>query len=150
MQISTRFTIAVHSLLCIAKFQDSQRVTSALIARSVNTNPVTIRRILGQLREAGLVQIKPGTGGATLRRAPEDISLLEVFRAVEPVGDDQLFNFHPNPNPQCPVGSRIHAVLDEELQAAQQALENYLQQRTLSELTDKLFERLDAQTVEAN
>lgn len=127
-------------------------MTSAFIAESVNTNPVTIRRILGQLREAGLVQIKPGTGGATLRRAPEETSLLEVFRAVEPVGDDQLFDFHPNPNPQCPVGSRIHAVLDldEELQAAQQALENYLQQRTLNELTDKLFECLDAQTAEVN
>ena len=66
MQISSRFTIAVHTLLCIARFSGSQKVTSAFIAGSVNVNPVVIRRTLGQLKEAGIVLVEAGVGGATL------------------------------------------------------------------------------------
>lgn len=79
MQISSRFTIAVHTLLCIARFSGSQKVTSAFIAGSVNVNPVVIRRTLGQLKEAGIVLVEAGVGGATLARPAERITLLDVY-----------------------------------------------------------------------
>ena len=64
MQISSRFTIAVHVLLCIGAFKDDYKITSDFLASSVNVNPVVIRRLLQQLKKAGLVNVKRGSGGA--------------------------------------------------------------------------------------
>ncbi|MRX79369.1 Rrf2 family transcriptional regulator [Enorma shizhengliae] len=133
MQISSRFTIAVHTLLCIARFSGSQKMTSAFIAGSVNVNPVVIRRTLGQLKEAGIVLVEAGVGGATLARPAERITLLDVYRAVDCVQGD-LFSFHANPNPECPVGRNVHAVLDSEVAAAQHALEQRLSETTIADL----------------
>lgn len=133
LQISSRFTIAVHTLLCIARFSGSQKVTSAFIAGSVNVNPVVIRRTLGQLKEAGIVLVEAGVGGATLARPAERITLLDVYRAVDCVQGD-LFSFHANPNPECPVGRNVHAVLDGEVAAAQHALEQRLSETTIADL----------------
>lgn len=137
MQISSRFTIAVHTLLCVACFSAEHKVTSTFIASSVNVNPVVIRRTLGQLKEAGLVTVEAGVGGTSLARPAEKITLLDVFRAVDCVSGD-LFSFHPNPNPECPVGRNIHAVVDGELLAAQEALENRLAQTTLADLIARM------------
>lgn len=143
MQISTRFTMAVHTLLCIMYFSPTQRVTSAFAAKSVNANPVVIRRAFGQLKEAGLINVEKGVGGATLARPADTITLLDVFRAVESVEGD-LFNFHASPNEECPVGRNVHAVLDEELAQAQKALEDRLAQTSLADL-DARLERLVAE-----
>ena len=137
MQISTRFSMAVHTLLVIGYFAPEQRATSTFIAKSVNANPVVIRRVLGQLKDAGLVEVEMGLGGATLARDAEQITLLDVYRAVES-SEEHLFNFHEDPNPACPVGRNIHAALDGELDAAQAALENRLAQTTLADLLDRV------------
>ena len=144
MQISSRFTIAVHALLCIAHFSPDQKVTSAFIAASVNVNPVVIRRTLGQLKEAGLVTVEAGVGGASLARPAAQITLLDVYRAVDCV-TNELFSFHANPNPACPVGSNVHAVVDSELIAAQNALESRLAQTTLADLCNRLESMLSQQ-----
>lgn len=135
MQISNRFSVAVHALLCVAVFADGRKVTSDFIAGSVGVNPVIIRRILGQLKKAGLVDVAAGTGGATLSRAPERITLLDVYRAVDLLEDDTLFSFHAHPNPLCPVGRGIHAVLDGHVREAQRALEASLAGVRLDSLT---------------
>ena len=136
MQISSRFTIGVHTLLCIAYFRD-EKVTSNFIASSVNVNPVVIRRTLGQLKAAGLVTVEPGVGGASLVRRPEEITLLDVFDAVEVTPHD-LFSFHDDPNPACPVGGSVHAVLDGKLASAQNALRADLGKTTLADLLAEL------------
>ena len=127
MQISSRFTVGIHTLLCIAYFQD-EKVTSNFIAESVNVNPVVIRRALGMLKAAG----------ASLAKDPSEITLLEVFDAVSAV-DDALFAFHDAPNPACPVGKNIHAVLDEKLESANQALRDDLAKTTLKDLLDAIL-----------
>lgn len=144
MQISTRFTIAVHTLLCIVFFSPRTRATSAFIAGSVNVNPVVIRRTLGQLKEAGIVTVEAGVGGASLARPAERITLLDVYRAVECV-DGDLFNFHADPNEQCPVGRNIHAVLDGKLAEAQGALEDQLAGTTIAELAASVERRVGEQ-----
>ena len=63
MQISSRLTMAVHTLLCIAHFEKSEKVTSSFIAASVGTNPVIIRNLLSQLKAADFIDVKRGTGG---------------------------------------------------------------------------------------
>lgn len=144
MQISTRFSIAAHTLLCIQHFAPTTKVTSAFIARSVNANPVVIRRTIGQLKEASLVTVEAGVGGASLARPTAQITLLDVYRAVEAV-DGNLFDFHADPNSDCPVGRNIHAVLDPELDAAQKALEERLAQTTIADLGKAVNERVAEQ-----
>ena len=137
MQISSRFTVAVHILLCIAYFDGTFKTTSTFIAGSVGVNPVIVRKTLGQLKAAGLVEVEAGVGGASLARDPADVTLLDVFRATESV-NGSLFSFHEHPTPKCPVGRSIHAALDGELAAAQQALEGQLAQTSLQELIGRI------------
>ena len=132
-QITSRYTIALHTLICIAYFSKSRKVTSNFIAGSVNVNPVIIRRILGQLKEAGIVTVEAGVGGAHIAGDPAHITLLDVFRAVDCM-DQDFFHFHENPNPACPVGRIIHGVLDKKLSAVQLAMEKAMEQTTLEAL----------------
>lgn len=134
-QISTRFSIAVHTLSLVATVP--QDCTGDLIAGSVNTNPVIIRRIMGMLKKAGLVSVRPGVGGATLLRSPEEITLLDIYRAVNAAEEDQLFRIHDNSNINCPVGRSIEQVLQQELQEAQAAMELRLSETTLGQIIHK-------------
>ena len=110
MQFSSRLPIAAHILMCIVRFGEDCKITSDFLAGSVNVNPVIIRKTLGQLKKAGLVNVEAGVGGASLAKAPEDITLLDIFHAVEPK-EEPLFHFHENPNPACPVGREVHGIL---------------------------------------
>ena len=137
MQITSRFTVAVHTMLAIYTFQDKYKTTSDFIASSVNVNPVIIRRTLQSLKKAGLVDVKAGTGGATVAKDLKDVSLYDVYTAVDCVTEN-LFNFHYNPNPACPVGKNIHNALDSHLAAAQNALETQLKSVSLADVAKDL------------
>lgn len=136
MQFSSRFTIAVHTLLCIKQFDGVYRTTSKFLAGSVNVNPVIIRKTLGQLKAAGLITVEAGVGGATLAKEPKEITLLDVFNAVEE--HEELFHFHEHPNPECPVGKSVHTVLDSKIAGIRLAMESSMQQVTLQMLLDEL------------
>ena len=136
MQISSRFTIAVHVLICIETFKKDMKTTSDFLASSVNVNPVVIRRILQQLKKAGIVEVKRGSGGADLARDPADITLLDVYTAVESVEEGRLFHFHENPNPQCPVGSNIHNILNDRLKRIQDAMEDQMRSVTIRDVME--------------
>ena len=75
MQISSRFTIAVHVLICIGTFRNDYKITSDFLASSVNVNPVVIRRIIQQLKKAGIITVKRGSGGADIARPLDEITL---------------------------------------------------------------------------
>ncbi len=134
MQISSRFTLAVHIFACIDTFKDDYKVTSDFLAGSTNVNPVIIRKILIQLKAAGLVKVARGTGGATISRPLDEITFLDIFKAVECVDNGELFHFHENPNTDCPVGRNIHVILDDKLQRVQAAMERELASITLEEV----------------
>ncbi|MEC0369121.1 Rrf2 family transcriptional regulator [Paenibacillus chibensis] len=131
-QISSRFSVAVHILSLIAV--STKECTGDYIAGSVNTNPVIIRKIMGNLKKAGLVDVRPGVGGASLLKAPDEITLLDVYRAVDVVDEGQLFHVHDGPNPDCPVGGSIEAALRAEFAEAQAAMERRLEKTTLAQL----------------
>ena len=141
MKIVSRFTVAVHTLLVIHTFGKEQKTTSDFIAASVQVNPVIIRRTLLSLKAAGMIEVKAGSGGATIVRDLKDITLYDVYRAVDSVEGD-IFHFHENPNPACPVGKNIHAVLDTHLADAQAAMENELKKVTLFDLTRELDQKI--------
>lgn len=134
MQISSRFTLAVHIFACIDTFKNDYKVTSDFLAGSTNVNPVIIRKILIQLKAAGLVKVARGTGGATISRPLDEITFLDIYKAVECMGNGELFHFHENPNTDCPVGRNIHVILDDKLQRVQAAMERELASITLEEV----------------
>lgn len=140
MQISSRFTIALHIFACIDVFGKDYKITSDFLAGSIQTNPVIIRKILSQLKEAELIEIHRGTGGCELAKKPEEVTFLDVYKAVEPVEDGKLFRFHENPNPECPVGKNIHALLDDMLVDFQSALEAEMKLYTLDDLNSGIEE----------
>ena len=136
MQFSSRLPVAVHILLAIVEFEGKEKTTSTFLAGSVNVNPVIIRNTLGQLKAAALVTVKAGEGGASLAKEPKDITLLDIFDAVEK--EEALFHFHENPNPECPVGKNVHAVLDNKLFAIQEVMREKMKSVTLQDLIDDL------------
>lgn len=131
--VPTRFAVAAHILLMVAADR-SEPSTSQRLAVSINTNPVVIRRITGQLARAGLVRVRRGPGGAELTRGAESITLEDIWRAVNSGSERPLLPLHGNPDPRCPVGCRVHAVLGEAFGTAQRALEAALAKTTLSDL----------------
>ena len=133
MQISSRFTMAIHMFVCMDAFSD-QKMTSDFMAASIGTNPVIIRKLLQQLKAAGLVEVSRGTGGVTITRPLDKITFLDIYKAVECAPDEQLFHFHDNPNPKCPVGKNIHRVLDDRLLQVQRAMEEKLCKMTLADV----------------
>ena len=134
MQISSRFTIAVHVLIAIETFKNDHKITSEFLASSANVNPTVIRRLLQQLKKAEIVTVKRGSGGADIEKSLTEITLLDVYNAVEPVENGQLFHFHENPNQKCPVGRNIHHVLDDKLARVQEAMERELDSITLADV----------------
>lgn len=144
MQISSRFTLAVHILICIDTFKDEYKVTSDFLAGSTNINPVMVRRLLGQLKKAGMIDVMRGTGGAVITKPLNEISFLDIYKAVECVDNGELFHFHENPNQNCPVGRNIHNILDEKLMRVQMALERELASIPLEDVkkdTDRCLSR---------
>ncbi len=103
------------------------------MAGSVNTNPVFIRRILGLLGRAGLVASQPGVGGGwRLRRSPCSITLLDVYRAVD---EGHLLALHrSSPNPECLIGRNIQRTLTRFFGEAEQAFEQILAQKTITQV----------------
>ena len=134
MQISSRFTLAIHIFACIDTFGNEHKVTSDFLAGSTNVNPVIIRKILGQLKGAGLIEVARGTGGTTVTKPLNEITFLDIYNAVECVEKGELFHFHENPSPNCPVGRNIHHILDDKLLQVQNALERELAAITLADV----------------
>lgn len=142
MQISSRFTVALHIFACAETFKDKYKVTSDFLAASINTNPVIIRKILIQLKNAGLINVSRGTGGITVTKPLGDITFYDVYQAIEPVENGDLFHFHEAPNPDCPVGRNIHALLDGKLKAIQTAMEDEMRRYTLDDIRTGMSEIL--------
>jgi Rrf2 family transcriptional regulator, repressor of oqxAB len=124
--------MAAHALAVLAQSRDGY--PSAYVASSVNTHAVFLRRILGDLVAAGLVEAREGrTGGYRLARAADRITLADVYRAVEPAGP--LAASPAAPNTRCPVGAGMRRAFAETAQAAEQGLLAALKHRTVADLS---------------
>ena len=136
MQITSKFTIAVHIITAIDYFKDSKKVTSSFLAGSVGANPVIVRNIMGELKEAGIINISQGKSGIELAKELDDITFYDIYKAVDCVNEEGLFHFHEKPNPECPVGRNIHKAMEGKLTDVQQAMEEKMKYITLAEVVD--------------
>ncbi|MBD1381082.1 Rrf2 family transcriptional regulator [Metabacillus arenae] len=133
--INSRFSVAIHILTLVAS-QAECHLKSEIIASSVNTNPVVIRRINGMLKKAGILSSKAGVIGSTLTRDPSNIKLLDIYKAVQT--EDDLFAVHEKPNPECPIGEKIQQTINTSFQKVQAAMEKELAKQTLQDILDHL------------
>jgi len=138
MHTSSRFAVAIHTLVFLAmRDNENDSVTSEMIAASVNTNPVVIRRILGTLRESSIVTSQSGAcGGWYLKRKPSAISLRDVYRSLE---NDPLFAMPRQPgNTHCDIGRHMQSVLDDYFKDAERAAEARLERVSLAEIVQDI------------
>ena len=149
MQIGSKFTIGVHILTAIDYFKDRDRVNSEFLAGSIGVNPVIVRTVISQLREAGIVQTQRGSSGAELAKRLDEITLYDIYRAVGSVDTEEgLFHFHEQPNPDCPVGRNIHKVLDQRLMDAQRVMEEKLRATTFADIMKDTRQAVGAESNE--
>ncbi|SHM37897.1 Rrf2 family protein [Anaerosporobacter mobilis DSM 15930] len=128
---STKYAVSIHILSLIA-LKKGNSITSDYIAESVNTNPALVRRLMSGLKKAGLIQTQTKIGVTGLMKDPEEISLLEIFKAVEDRQD--LFAIHSDTNTACPVGAKIGCVLEHVNEKIQSSFEEELESLHLSNI----------------
>ena len=134
--VNSRFSVAIHILSLIATTSDKSQLTSEYIAGSVNTNPVVVRRMIGVLKKAGLLTSQSGIAGYDLLVEPRDLTLLDIYHAID--GPEQLFAIHDEPNPACAVGRKIQRTLEGVYTSVWHAMEEQLQAQTLQDVLDQL------------
>lgn len=144
MSSSSRFAVATHVLLALS-LHPGERMSSSVLALTVNTNPVVIRRLLGALQRAGLIATAAGkTGGTELARSPAEITLRDVYEAVS---DGEIFALSPSPpNRHCPLSCSMKSVLLPVFASAETALAERLAGITLAALAAQASATAPAQT----
>ncbi|WP_434400504.1 Rrf2 family transcriptional regulator [Planococcus sp. 11815] len=133
MSISSRFAVGIH-ILALIDLNKETASSSEFIAGSVNTNAAVIRKIMGMLKKAGLIDVQPGVAGAKLSRELSEITLFDIYKAVNVVEENELFSVHDQPHPECVVGKNIQSTIEPIFIAAQSAMEKVLQNLTLEDI----------------
>lgn len=136
MQISMKCSVAVHCLIFIHEAKGVARVTSTLLAESTGCNPVVIRNILSALKKAGLITVHRGTGGAELCADPAEITLYQIYTALEPEGVTSLIGIHPCQGRPCPVAQNIRQVLRTPYHKIEDAVRTTMESITLQSMLD--------------
>ena len=141
MQISIKCSVAVHCLIFIHEAKGITKVTSNLLAESTGSNPVVIRNILSALKKAGLITVPRGTGGAELCADPSQITLYQIYSALEPGGVTSIIGIHPCQGRPCPVAQNIRKVLQGPYRKIEDAVQSTMESITLQSMIDD-FHRL--------
>jgi Rrf2 family protein len=142
MQLSMKCSVAVHCLIFIYEAQGIAKVTSALLAQSTGANPVVIRNILSALKKAGIITVARGTGGAELCRDPEDITLYQIYSALEPEGITSLIGIHPCSQRPCPVARNIQKVLAGPYHQIETSIQAAMERITLASMLEDFHRSL--------
>lgn len=143
MRISKRFPLAVHCLLFVAVLSPKQRVTSTLVAESTGSNAVTVRNIFLKLSEKGFLTASAGkNGGVNLIEKPENITLWDIYQAVEMDDAEKIFNMYEG-SASCPVGRNFYQILHPHMVSAANAMKADMSRVTLETLITELKELLE-------
>ncbi len=141
MQISMKCSVAVHCLIFIHEAKGIVKVTSNLLAESTGCNPVIIRNILSALKKAEFITIPRGTGGAELCADPSQITLYQIYTALEPNGLVSLIGIHSCQDRPCPVAQNIGEVLQTPYHKIAEAIKETMNRITLQSMIEE-FQRL--------
>ena len=133
MRMSSNYTVSIQSLLLIMASTE-RKMTSEMISQSTGANPVLIRQLFTKLKKADILSVSTGLGVTTLSRDPKDISLWDIYMAIEKYDAADLFKFHPNISPECKIGGFFKDILTPHLDEAIQAMAKEMAQISLFQL----------------
>ena len=142
--MDNKFSSAIHTLILIS--ESDQPLTSEDIAKSVGTNASYIRKITGLLKKRDIIDSHRGVSGFSLKVKSEDLTLLQIYQAVNETERPCLFDLHQNPNDKCVVGRHIKPVLTEMFAEMEDAFACALAQKTLADCIGGIRKRLDAES----
>lgn len=137
MKFSHKLSDAVHLLVYIEIFPDDD-LSSRAIARSIVTNPSMVRSLMMDLRKAGLLKTKQGSAEPELAKKPEEISLYDIFAAVDM--DHHLLHVDEDTAQKCPVGGNIQTPLAEAYAEVEEAAFAKMREISLQEIVDQIKE----------
>ena len=136
MKYSIQFSDAIHIIAYIEIYKGTDVLSSEMIARSVETNPANVRKIMSQLKKSGLIITQVGKPNPTLAKRLEEITLLDIYKSIE--GNTNLIQVDPKTNPDCIVGANIQDVLNEKYDELQKKVEEEMNVITLDSLVHKI------------
>lgn len=131
MKYSTKLSDTLHliAFICLA---DSGSLSSSIIAESIQTNPAYVRQLMSLLKKAGLLYNTQGQANPALTRPPEEITMLDVYHAVE--GEKPLLHLDTHTNPHCGVGIQIQLVISDFYNEVQFAAEQKMKEITIQDI----------------
>lgn len=139
MRIDTKCSIGIHCMIIIAVYGDKCKMTSEMIARSTGCNNVIIRNILGRLKKSGLIMIARGVGGAVMNCNLNEVSIWDIYCALDEKDPAEIIGIHPNPYEKCPVGRSIEKNLRKPYNAIGDAIRKEMQKHTLDKIVDEFY-----------
>ena len=140
MRLNTKCSIALHCLMVIHEYSEKRKVTSELLARSTGCNPAAVRSILAALQKSDIISVNRGVGGASLNRAPHELTVWDVYQALEPEGLEHFIGMHPSPSENCPVGQQIHSVLDTTYSQIACSVKQTMSEITLQQILENYYQ----------
>ena len=138
--MDTKFSVAVHVLILVS--ESPHPMTSDQMAGSVGTNASYIRKILALLKKAGIVDGHRGISGYSLLIAPDQLTLLRIYRAVMEEEQTHILDIHQNPSDLCMVGRHIRPVLTELFAQVEDSFARSLASQTLADCMDAIRKRM--------
>lgn len=141
--MDNKFSSSIHTLILIS--ESDKPLTSEEIAQSVGTNASYIRKILGLLKKKGIIESHRGVSGFALKLKSEDLSLLQIYQAVNETEHPCLFDLHQNPNDECIVGRHIKPVLTGMFVEMEDAFAHTLSEKTLANCIEEIRNRITAE-----
>lgn len=142
MRVSSKFPIAVQTVMIIAALSKEHKINSDILSENIGVNPVLIRNLFRSLKEGNLIQVSPGPGGVVLARSPEDISLWDIFSAVEAPEGDGLSFPQKQAKDHCPIGNGIFALLKEHWEEGSRAFRDALSKVSIAMMVEELRDRM--------
>ena len=142
MQITSRFSIAVHIITCIEYFKDTN-VTSSFLTGSIGVNPVIVRTVVSYLKKADIISISQGKSGIKLNKSVNKITFYDIYKALNCVKDDTgMFHLHKTPNMKCPVGRNIHKAMSDKLLKIQKSMETEMKKINVSDVLNDIIKNI--------
>ena len=139
MKYSRKLSDTIHTLAFVC-LGEKEHLTSARIAESVKTNPAYIRQLMAALKNAGLISNTQGQANACLTKPADEITMLDVYRAVE--GEKPLLHLDIDINPECGVGIHVQLAIGDFYEEIQEAAEQKMREITLQDIIDRYHEKL--------
>ena len=140
MRISSRFPVAVQIMMIITALSGTRKINSKTLSEGIGVNAVIIRNIFKDLKQANMISVSPGPGGATLARAPETISLWEILIAVEQMDTDDVFRLTKQPDEHHQIARNIYGLLGAHLDTSIDAMKSELSKISLLTMAEELHD----------